>query len=476
MGERFITSMGAYLPLLRLSRKAANAALKWSGLSGAREGFRAVAGWDEDALTLAVEAARIAMRQAPAPRALSFASTSASFSERAQAPLLAEALALPATVRTFDAAGSRRCAVSALLLALEGRGDVLVAAGERRVTKMGSPAQLSFGDGGAACLVSDKGGARLIAAHGASHDLVDIYASREHPTPYLAEERFVRDVAVAEVIAPTILELCRQAGVEPAAIAYAALNEPVFGCYKAVAAKLGLTAPNVAEDIALGAGDLGAAHPLFALALALARAEPGDIVLLAGFGSGCDAALFEVVGEVAGANSAGEALASGQALTDMIRFASLAGCLDLDWGARAEFEQKVSATVLERYGRDMMGFIGGRDSHGNVQFPKSRIPVAPEAEGPEKLADVRLADVAARIVSLTADRLNFTPDPPFLFGLVQFDGGARVMMEFTDADARTLSVGDPVAMRFRVKSLDKKRGFRSWFWKAAPLNRPWMES
>ncbi|MFD2580273.1 hypothetical protein ACFSTD_20200 [Novosphingobium colocasiae] len=33
---------------------------------------------------------------------------------------------------------------------------------------------------------------------------------------------------------------------------------------------------------------------------------------------------------------------------------------------------------------------------------------------------------------MTADRLNFTPDPPFDFGLVQFDNGARVLMELTD--------------------------------------------
>jgi len=41
---------------------------------------------------------------------------------------------------------------------------------------------------------------------------------------------------------------------------------------------------------------------------------------------------------------------------------------------------------------------------------------------------VRLADIAATVVSVTADRLNFTPDPPFDFGLVQFDNGARVLM------------------------------------------------
>jgi uncharacterized OB-fold protein len=88
------------------------------------------------------------------------------------------------------------------------------------------------------------------------------------------------------------------------------------------------------------------------------------------------------------------------------------------------------------------------------------------------MEDVRLAEDLARIVSVTADRLNFTPDPPFWFGLAQFDIGARVMMEFTDADTRGFSVGDRVRMRFRIKSRDHLRGFRTYFWKAAPVERP----
>ena len=173
-----------------------------------------------------------------------------------------------------------------------------------------------------------------------------------------------------------------------------------------------------------------------------------------------------------GARSAEEALTRGVVLDDYVRFLSLNGALDLDWGARSEFEQKAQATALERHGRDMIGFIGGRDARGNVQFPKSRIPIRPDSNGPEPMQDVRLADDEARIVSITADRLNYTPDPPFWFGLAQFDNGARVMMEFTDADARGFAVGDRVRMRLRIKSRDRRRGFRTYFWKAAPVERP----
>ena len=105
-------------------------------------------------------------------------------------------------------------------------------------------------------------------------------------------------------------------------------------------------------------------------------------------------------------------------------------------------------------------------------FPKSAIPVNPAIEGPEPLEDVRLADEQASIVSVTADRLNFSPDPPFDFGLVQFDNGARVLMEMVDRPASDFKVGDRVRMRLRIKSQNVRLGFRTYFWKAAPVVRP----
>jgi hydroxymethylglutaryl-CoA synthase len=474
-GYRGIAGICGYLPLLRLDRVAAAKALRFSGLGGRGAGFRATASWDEDSVTLAVEAVRHAIGGAE-PERLCFASTSAPFTERGHASLLVEALALSPSTRTIDVAGNRRCAVSALLDALLGKGDTVIAAGENRPTKAGSPFQLAWGDGGSAVFVADEGGATLIGHASISHDFVDVYASREHPTPYGYEERFIKEVATKDIFVPAIKAALANAGLTGADIRQAAVCEPLSGMWRGIAKACGIDAPNHAGDLAVVAGDLGAAHPIFALALALDAAKPGDKVLLAGFGSGCDVLVFDVTGPIVGAAEARAALTQGLALTDYIRFLSLTGALALEWGVRSEFEQKAQATVLERHGRDTIGFIGGRDSKGNVQFPKSRIPVRPDADGPEPLEDVRLADVPAKLVSVTADRLNFSPDPPFWFGLVQFENGARVMMEFTDADLAGFKVGDPVAMRLRIKSHDKRRGFRTYFWKAAPAQRPEMES
>ena len=469
VGARAIASVGAYAPLMRLDRDAAAKALKFSGLGSRGVGRRSVAGWDEDPVTLAVEAARVTHGR---PDAVAFASTSAPFFERLHATLVVDALALPAQTRARDVCGSRRCAVSALLDALLAPGSALVAAGEKRPGRAGSPLHLSQGDGGAAALTAADGAARLLGWASLSHDLVDVYASREHPEPYVYEERFVRDTAVAKVFAPTIGKALSKAGLAASGIQHAAVHEPVPGLWRDISRATGIAAPNHASDVATALGDLGAAHGLFALALAAARAKPGERILLAGFGSGCDALVLEMTAPMPGADSAEDALKQGLEFGDYVRFLSLNGALELDWGVRSEFEQKAQATVIERYGRDTIGFVGGRDAAGNVQFPKSRIPVRPDADGPEAMEDVRLADDLARIVSVTADRLNFTPDPPFWFGLAQFDNGARVMMEFTDADSRGFSVGDQVRMRLRIKSRDQRRGFRTYFWKAAPAERP----
>lgn len=477
MGE--ISSLGVYLPLLRLERAAAAAALRWSGLGGARAGHRSVASWDEDALTMAVEAARSAVGAADAPpRDVIFASTSAPFHDRLQAGLMVDALGLPPTGLAGDVAGSRRCAVGALLRALRSADPdpTLIAAGEKRPTRTGSAAQVAWGDGAAAAQVGPRGFARLLGGASLNHDFIDVYSSPGHPTPYMAEERFIRDTAVSAVLGPAIRNALQSAGVEAGRIAHAVVPEPVPATYRPLAARLGLTAPNHAERIQAAAGDLGAALPLFALALAVEQAKPGELILVAGFGSGCDALVLEMTERPVPPTGAADALRQGLALKDYTRFLSLSGCLDLDWGPRSEFEQKTAAPVLERYGRDVLGFVGGRDSTGNVQFPKTRIPVSPEADVAVPLQDVRLADEAARILSLTADRLNFSPDPPFHFGLVQFDNGARVLMEFCDVPPGVLAVGLPVRMRFRIKSADRRRGFRTYFWKASPVERPVLES
>ena len=161
----------------------------------------------------------------------------------------------------------------------------------------------------------------------------------------------------------------------------------------------------------------------------------------------------------------------GKPVDDYMRFLSYNGEVGMEWGARAEFGNKYALTMEYRFSRDMLGFIGGRDKATRVvQFPKTPLAVAPGAAADRVASyeDVPLANLRARVIACTADWLTYHPSPPFYFGLVQFDNGARVQMEFVDVAAGSVAIGATVEMLFRIKEIDNVRHYRHYFWKATP--------
>src|SRR5882762_2087162 len=93
-----ITAFGAYVPRLRLQRAAVLDAVAWfnDGLRSLGKGERAIAGWDEDVITLALEAARDCLIDVNRDRVsrVTLASTSLPFADRQNAGVVKEALNL----------------------------------------------------------------------------------------------------------------------------------------------------------------------------------------------------------------------------------------------------------------------------------------------------------------------------------------------------------------------------------------------
>src|SRR4051812_27879112 len=143
-----IAAWGAYAPRLRLSRKAVTQANAWvaPNLRAKGKGERAMANWDEDALTMAVEAARDALGpddDRSAIDALYFASTTAPFTDRLNAGIVSAALTLEKSIASADITGSQRCGLAALgqaLAAVQGGAAkrALVASGEHRRARAAS--------------------------------------------------------------------------------------------------------------------------------------------------------------------------------------------------------------------------------------------------------------------------------------------------------------------------------------------------
>ena len=52
--------------------------------------------------------------------------------------------------------------------------------------------------------------------------------------------------------------------------------------------------------------------------------------------------------------------------------------------------------------------------------------------------------------------------------MIQFENGGRWMMDFTDIEEADVTIGRAMKMMFRIKDIDTQRGFKRYFWKAAP--------
>jgi hydroxymethylglutaryl-CoA synthase len=478
-----IVGFGAYVPRLRLERKAIAEAHAWfnPSLMSAARGTRAIACWDEDVITMGVEAARRCMQSfdgAPAIDVVMLASTTHTFADRQNSVLVKEAINLPDTTRTVDLAGGRRAGMAALLGALSSAGAqqglTLCIAAEKCRTLPASEAELEAGDGAAAVLVgTERILARLLGSHSVSVDFVDKFRAAGGEFEYAWESRWVREEGYGKIAVDTVRAALAGCALDAQDIKHFAMPVSTPGGAVRVARALGITAPPVGDELQTQIGMAGAAQPLLLLAHCLERAKPGEKIVVVGFGQGCDVVIFEATQELASRSARPQLsadLAQGKHSANYLQYLVFNRLLEVDRGMRAEMDQKTALTGLYRDRKTVLGLVGARDPRsGKKQFPRSEISVHPDVEADSVLEDYPFADKLCRIVTFTADRLAYSINPPTYYGMIEFDGGGRMVAEFADLDGDDLVVGREMCMRFRIKALDEQRGFVRYFWKATPL-------
>ena len=476
-----ILAYGAYIPRRRLARKSVADANAWfnPALKGQAKAERSMCNWDEDAVTMAVEAARDCLTGLPRDqiRAVQLASTSFPFEDRLNSGIVAQALNLGAAISALDIGASQRAATSGLASALEGSAgngaQALFLASEKRRTKAGSTLEMTSGDGAAALLIgAGKVIAKLIGAHSRTVDFVDHYRGQGFAYDYVWEERWIRDEGYAKIVPATLAGLFKKSGIEPGSIAHFCMPCTLGKVAASVAKKAGIPEAAVRDNLHAVCGETGTAHSLVMLADALAAAKPGERILVVGFGQGCDALLFEATAELpklAPRLGVRGYLARRREETNYNRFLAFNDLVTLERGMRAELDKQTALSTLYRKRDMILGFVGGRcEKCGTLQFPKSNVCVNPDCNAFHTQADHPFAEMGGRVNSYTADQLTYSPDPPTIFGMVQFDAGGRLMADFTDADIAEVSVGLAMRMVFRIKDYDSQRGFTRYFWKATP--------
>ncbi|AMK19804.1 MULTISPECIES: 3-oxoacyl-[acyl-carrier-protein] synthase III C-terminal domain-containing protein [Sphingobium] len=476
MTEFGISRFGAYIPRLRLDRSIIAAAHAWMapGLKGQAKGSRAFTSWDEDAITMGVEAARDAVGPGglQGVGAVRLASTSLPYADLQNAAIVARALGAADGVATSDAAGSQRAGTSALLQALKGTESSLVIAADNPFAKPASTQELSFGAGAAAFVVSDQNvAARLVGSATVANVFVDHFRSAGADSDYNWEERWVRDEGYAKIVPNAVKAALDDAQLTIGDIQHFVMPSYLKGAADAVAKKLKF-AGAVAGGLEDGVGYAGAAHALLMLAATLEKAAPGDRILLVGFGQGADVLIFQATDAITSARPArGVAGSIADALpTDSyLRMLSFYDGIEAEWGMRSEKSGKTALTEQYRSAGQLEGFNAGKCGKcGTVQFPQLQYCVNCHASN-DQFADVPLRDEVAEVLTSTADWLSYHPAPPLWVGFVRFDSGARMLMEMVDIGKDGIDTGAKLRMVYRIKEKDRQRGYNRYFWKATPL-------
>jgi len=484
-----ITSYGGYVPRLRLDRMAAYESMGWfaPAIVMVAQGERSFCNWDEDSLTMAVAASRDCLRGVDRATVdgVTLCSTTLPFADRSNATVVQTALGLRADVKTQDLTSTQRVGTTGLVGALDtlkgGESKrILVTATDARQARTAYFYELWFGDGAASLLVGegDDVVAEHLGSYSVSYDFVDHYRGRLNQFDYVWEERWARDQGYSKIIPEAVEGLLAKLdlGIDD-------VDTLVFPClfkaeHKKIAAKLGIEPGKVVGNLHEECGETGAAHPLVMLVHALEDASPGDRILVCGFGQGCDALLFRVtdaIGSLTERQGIRGCLADKEIVRNHQKFLKFRDLIEVERGIRAEAPTQTAMSVLWRKRDMLLGLVGGRCTEcGTAQFPRMDICVNPACRAHKTQEPYAFADRTAEVKSFTGDLLAVSVDPPAVYGMIQFEGGGRMMADFTSCRFEDLWVGRPVTMAFRRRYRDEERGFSGYFWKAvpAPAERP----
>jgi hydroxymethylglutaryl-CoA synthase len=460
-----IIGFGTYVPRYRLPRELI--ATEWGQPS--MGGEKAVAGHDEDSLTLAVNAAL----NAPADGGLDaiyFASTTPPYREKQSAATVAAVLDVGSAVRTADFTDSLRAGTSALRAALDavaaGATRVLVCAGDCRMGEPDTLAEQSYGDAGAALLVGDGTPvlAEVVGAFTQSEEFLGTWRNDEQDFLHAFPGAFETKFGYAPFVVGAVSGLLKETGVTPAEISTAVIAAPNPRAVAGVAKALKRDPKQQVHDTLWTLlGDTGTAQPLLLLGAALERAKPGQLILLVSYGDGADALLLRTTDAIA-RYTTGLSLFSQierkRLLPSYGRYARFRKLIKKD----ASGDDLSTPVVLFRDRRTVLSLYGGRcPACDAVQFPRHRVCI--ECGHRDGLQEHKLSR-RGTLFTFTNDYLHDSPDTPTTHGVVELDGGGRLYVQMTDVDADQVEVDMPVELTFR--KYHEGSGLQNYFWKARP--------
>ncbi|WP_119033579.1 zinc ribbon domain-containing protein [Gordonia rubripertincta] len=455
--------------------------------AGRGRAARVVASFDEDAVTMAVAAGQrvIAGHPSRVPSTV-LATSTPPYLDKSNATIVHAALGLDRTGAAFDAIGTARTTMGVLRSMLRSGG--LLTAADVRTGQPGSADERGGADAAAAVLVGRASEhapalAEVLAEASVTEEVLDRWRPPTATWGSTWEERFG-----FEHYARMIREIAARV-LDDAGLAQADHVVVVSG-NSAVAKRAATLVKGALSTGGSPIGFAGAADPLVALGAVLDVAGPDETILLLAAADGVDALVLRATGALPSARQVtpiAEQLADSQTVP-YPRYLSWRGLLEFEPPRRPEPDR--AAGPPSARSRDWkFALTGSRcDKCAFLHLPP--VSVCRQCGTVGESSPVAVAGMHGRIATYTVDHLAFSPSPPVVDAVVDFDavmnpdmvmnpdtavdsgtgtadgfgGGGRTTFEIADAQPDLLAVGAPVDLTFR--RLNSAGGVHNYFWKA----------
>jgi hydroxymethylglutaryl-CoA synthase len=463
-----IISYGAYIPYNRLQRKKIG---EFYG-KPAPGGERAIAGYDEDSVSMGVEAALDCLKGENRQEvdAVYFATTSSPYQEKGSLATIATALALKESVRGIEAASSLRSGTSSIMAAQENERTLVIAADCRLGAPTGAN-ELWFGDGAASLLVGSGEDviARIVDSGSLQGEILSSYRSQKNDFTQNWEERLGSTVFLKQVkdaITPFLEKNDRTVD----SIAKVIISGPGTRAHNQAASALGFQKEQIENPLLDSVGNTGTAHAPMMLIAALEAAKPGDQLLVISFAEGLDFILLEVTEAISRLEERKGVKNYLAIKNDGVRYSDY-----LKWREIIQTEpprrpptDRPSAPALHRNYQQNLSFTGSKCTKcGTAQFPKQR--VCTQCQAKDEMEDYCFVGQSASVTTFTLDHLAASVNSPIIAAVVDFDNGGRIISEVTDCDPKEIEIGMNLEMTFR--RLFEADGISNYFWKARPIRK-----
>jgi hydroxymethylglutaryl-CoA synthase len=441
---------------------------------GANDGERSVANYDEDCVTMGVQAALNCLDGVDTSQidALYFASTTAPYAEKQSASVIAKAIDLPDSTFTADFGDSTRGAANALWAAVAAvksgiSRQVLVVAADMRLGD--EDMEQNLGDGAATVLV---GSSDLIAtiedASFSNSEIVDYWRNDKQRLVNSWEEGFIIAKGFSVLSVGTAKALMSKNDLSPERIAVAAIYAPNLRRQQDAATALGLNPKTQLANLYFKeTGITGTPHCLISLYDALANVKPGDSILMTAYGDGAAAFWLKATAAIEDWEGKGKSFLNPKAYVPSYhKYAQWRGLIA---NAAVYGELPGSAPVMKREGKALISLFGSRcQVCGTVHYPPQEI--CSNCHTANRFDLLKLPR-QGKIFTYAEDYLFPKPNKPTIMAVVEFANGGRIFTQLTESEPQE-TYAPPSKLDMEVELVFRKiidgSGFHHYWWKARP--------